>query len=61
LVRSSRIRIGVLLEHGADLSAIDDKGRTPLDWLDRAAKSVDRERIRSLLRRRPDRQRSRSP
>jgi len=45
--------IGVLLEHGADSSAVDDHGRTPLDWLDRAARSVDRDRVRSLLRRRP--------
>ncbi|TMQ08220.1 MAG: hypothetical protein E6J90_41135 [Deltaproteobacteria bacterium] len=44
--------VSLLLEHGADPSAVDDNGRTPLDWLDRAAKSVDRERIRGLLRRR---------
>jgi hypothetical protein len=44
--------VSVLLEHGADPSAIDDNGRTALDWLDRAAKSVDRPRVRALLRRR---------
>jgi truncated hemoglobin YjbI len=43
--------VAILLQHGADPSAVDDNGRTPQDWLDRAAKSVDRERIRRLLRR----------
>jgi ankyrin repeat protein len=43
--------ITVLLEHGADPTAKDDNGLTPLDWLDRAAKSVDREAVRRLLRR----------
>jgi ankyrin repeat protein len=43
--------IAVLLENGADAAAEDDNGLTPLDWLDRAAKSVDREAIRGLLRR----------
>jgi truncated hemoglobin YjbI len=41
--------ITVLLEHGADPTAKDDNGLTPLDWLDRAAKSVDREAVRRLL------------
>jgi truncated hemoglobin YjbI len=45
--------ITVLLEHGADPTAKDDNGLTPLDWLDRAAKSVDREAVRGLLRRPP--------
>jgi truncated hemoglobin YjbI len=42
--------IAVLLERGADPSARDDHGRTPLDWLERAAKSVDRDAVRRLLR-----------
>jgi truncated hemoglobin YjbI/ankyrin repeat protein len=41
--------IQVLLEHGADTDALDDSGRTPLDWLGRAAKSVDREAVRQAL------------
>jgi hemoglobin len=43
--------IAVLLEHGADPTAPDDNGLTPLDWLERAAKSVDRDAVRRLLRR----------
>jgi ankyrin repeat protein len=43
--------IAVLLEHGADPTAPDDNGLTPLDWLQRAAKSVDRDAVRRLLRR----------
>jgi len=42
--------IGVLLANGADKSAKDDNGLTPLDWLERAAKSVDRQKVRDLLR-----------
>ncbi|HET6146293.1 MAG TPA: ankyrin repeat domain-containing protein [Polyangia bacterium] len=45
--------IALLLEHGADPTARDDNGLTPLDWLQRAAKSIDREAVRSLLLRRP--------
>jgi ankyrin repeat protein len=43
--------IAVLFDHGADPTAEDDNGLTPLDWLDRAAKSVDREAVRRLLSR----------
>jgi ankyrin repeat protein len=43
--------IEVLLAHGADLNARDDNGLTPLDWLERAAKSVDRASVRQLLTR----------
>jgi ankyrin repeat protein len=43
--------IAVLLENGADPAATDDNALTPLDWLDRAAKSVDRDSVRRLLRR----------
>jgi truncated hemoglobin YjbI/ankyrin repeat protein len=41
--------IQLLLEHGADRQALDDHRRTPLDWLQRAAKSVDRDAIRHVL------------
>ena len=41
--------IQILLAHGADPNAQDDNGLTPLDWLERAAKSVDRRAVRSLL------------
>jgi Ankyrin repeats (3 copies) len=41
--------ITVLLEHGADPTVRDDNGLTPLDWVERAAKSVDREKVRRLL------------
>jgi hypothetical protein len=40
----------VLLDHGADPSARDDDGLTPLDWVDRAARTIDREPVRRLLR-----------
>jgi truncated hemoglobin YjbI/ankyrin repeat protein len=43
--------IEVLLDHGADPTARDDNGFTPLDWLERAAPSVDRQAVRCLLRR----------
>ena len=43
--------ITLLLAHGADPTARDDNGRTPADWLDRAAKSVDRARVQAVLRR----------
>jgi truncated hemoglobin YjbI/ankyrin repeat protein len=42
--------IQVLLEHGADAQALDDHGRTPLDWLDQAAKTVDRAAVRHALK-----------
>jgi ankyrin repeat protein len=38
-----------LLEHGADRHARDDDGQTPLDWLARAARSVDRAAVKRLL------------
>ncbi len=43
--------IALLLDHGADPTAKDDNGLTPLDWLARAPKSVDREALRGLLER----------
>jgi len=39
----------VLLDHGADPAATDNRGRTPLDWLDDAARNVDRGTVRDLL------------
>jgi truncated hemoglobin YjbI/ankyrin repeat protein len=42
--------IEVLLDHGADPTARDDNGFTPLDWLERAAPSVDRQAARRLIR-----------
>jgi hypothetical protein len=40
------------LAEGADPEARDQEGATPLDWLARAAKSVDRAAVRALLARR---------
>jgi ankyrin repeat protein len=42
--------IQVLLEHGADTDALDDRGRTPLDWLGQAAKSVGQDAVRDALK-----------
>jgi truncated hemoglobin YjbI/ankyrin repeat protein len=41
--------IEVLLKHGAERNARDDEGLTPLDWLQRAAKTVDRAAVRRVL------------
>jgi truncated hemoglobin YjbI len=41
--------IAILLEHGADPCARDNNGLTPLDWLRRSAKSVDRDAVRRVL------------
>jgi len=45
--------LAFLLENGANPAAKDGNGRTPLDWLEHAAKSVDRDAVRRLLRRTP--------
>jgi truncated hemoglobin YjbI len=42
--------IAVLLERGADPNAVDDNGHAPLDWVDRASKSVDRAAVIACLR-----------
>jgi truncated hemoglobin YjbI/ankyrin repeat protein len=42
--------IQVLLEHGADRDALDDRGRSPIDWLGQAAQSVDRVAVRAVLK-----------
>ncbi len=41
--------IRLLLDHGAAEDALDDRGRTPREWLTQAAKSVDREAVREVL------------
>jgi ankyrin repeat protein len=41
--------VEVLLQHGADPSARDTRGRTPLDWLEECAPSPAREQVRHLL------------
>jgi truncated hemoglobin YjbI/ankyrin repeat protein len=41
--------IALLIDEGADPAAKDGYGRTPLDWLTAAAKSVDRAAVRRLL------------
>jgi truncated hemoglobin YjbI len=43
--------IEVLLDHGADPTVRDDNGFTALDWLERAAPSVDRPPVRRLIHR----------
>jgi ankyrin repeat protein len=47
--------IRVLLDHGADRDALDTQGRTPLDWLRQATKSVDSAAVREELETRPPR------
>jgi truncated hemoglobin YjbI len=47
--------ISVLLEHGADRDALDDRGRTPVHWLGQAAKSVDTAAVRNVLKSGPRR------
>ena len=42
--------IHVLLDHSADVNALDDRGRTPVEWLDQAAKSVDRDAVRDVVK-----------
>jgi truncated hemoglobin YjbI len=41
--------VEVLLQHGADPSARDSRGRTPLDWLEDRPPSAAREQVRHLL------------
>jgi truncated hemoglobin YjbI/ankyrin repeat protein len=47
--------IEVLLDHGADPDFGDANGLTPIDWLARPSKSVDRDAVRRLLCRPPAR------
>jgi hemoglobin len=41
--------VEVLLQHGADPSARDSRGRTPLDWLEACPPSAARDQVRRLL------------
>jgi truncated hemoglobin YjbI/ankyrin repeat protein len=41
--------VETLIAHGADVNARDDAGRTPLDAVEEAARSIDREPVRRLL------------
>jgi truncated hemoglobin YjbI/ankyrin repeat protein len=41
--------VKALIEHGADVNALSDRGQTPLDEVEDAGKSVDREPVRRLL------------
>jgi truncated hemoglobin YjbI/ankyrin repeat protein len=43
--------IEVLRQHGADANARDSAGRTPLEWLEQASASVDRQAVRRALTR----------
>ena len=43
--------IQILIEQGADTDALDHRGRTPVEWLDQAAKSVDRDAVHEVLKR----------
>ncbi len=38
-----------LIEHGADVNALNERGQTPLDEVEDAGKSIDREPVRRLL------------
>jgi truncated hemoglobin YjbI/ankyrin repeat protein len=38
-----------LIEHGADVNALNDRGQTPLDMVEGAGRSIDREPVRRLL------------
>ncbi len=41
--------VEALIEQGGDGNARDDRGQTPLDAVENAGKSIDREPIRRLL------------
>lgn len=41
--------VKVLIEHGSDVNAINEHGQTPLDEVENAVKSIDREPVRRLL------------
>jgi ankyrin repeat protein len=41
--------VETLIEYGADLHALNDQGKTPLDSLETAGRSIDREPVRRVL------------
>lgn len=41
--------VEALIEYGADVRALNDRGQTPLDELEEAGRSIDREPVRRLL------------
>jgi ankyrin repeat protein len=41
--------VEALIEHGGDVNALNDRGQTPLDEVENAGKSINREPVRRLL------------
>jgi ankyrin repeat protein len=41
--------VEALIEYGGDVNALDDRRQTPLDGVESAARSIDREPVRRLL------------
>jgi truncated hemoglobin YjbI/ankyrin repeat protein len=41
--------VEALIEHGGDVNALNDRGQTPLDEVEDAGRSIDREPVRRLL------------
>jgi len=41
--------VEALIEYGGDLNALNERGQTPLDEVEDAGKSIDRESVRRLL------------
>jgi truncated hemoglobin YjbI/ankyrin repeat protein len=41
--------VGALIEHGADVNALNERGQTPLDEVEDAGRSIEREPVRRLL------------
>ncbi len=41
--------VEALIEHGGDVNALNERGQTPLDEVEDAGKSIDREPVRRLL------------
>src|SRR5262245_55036480 len=41
--------VEALIEHGGDVNALNDRGQTPLDEVEEAGRSIDREPVRRLL------------
>ncbi len=41
--------VEALIEYGSDVNALNERGQTPLDEVEDAGKSIDREPVRRLL------------